>query len=213
MSLIKFQRKIGATPDGKFGPNTLKLAVKYFGFSKDRGAHFFGQLSHETAGFTIFIENLNYSSQSLANTWPARYSVDSKKRPLIPNALANSLARKPQDIANNVYANRMGNGDSASNDGWNFRGRGAIQLTGRTNYQNFSNYIKQPNIMTCPDLVADEYIFESALFFFENNKLWSICDQGVNTNTITSLTKRINGGTNGLQDRIKKTNSYYESIK
>lgn len=213
MSVKQLQQKIGSTPDGKFGPNTLRLAVKYFGFSRERGAHFFGQLAHETGNFSIFTENLNYSAQGLANTWPARYSVDPKKRPLVPNALANSLARKPQDIANNVYSGRMGNGDSASNDGWNFRGRGAIQLTGRTNYQNFSNFIKNPNIMTCPDLVADELAFESALFFFENNKLWSICDQGVNTNTITSLTKRINGGTNGLQDRINKTNSYYEILK
>lgn len=213
MSLKPFQQKIGTTPDGRFGPSTLKLAVKYLGLSRERGAHFFGQLAHETANFTLFVENLNYSAQSLANTWPKRYSVDSRKRPLTPNDLANSLSRKPQDIANNVYANRMGNGDSSSNDGWNYRGRGAIQLTGRTNYQNFSIYINNPYIMTCPDLVAEEFAFESALFFFENNKLWTICDQGVNADTITSLTKRINGGINGLPDRIKKTTSYYELNK
>ena len=95
----------------------------------------------------------------------------------------------------------MGNGDEASGDGWKFRGRGALQLTGKSNYQAFSDYLKKPEIMTNPDLVATEYSFESAIFFFDRNKLWDICDKGVNKDTILALTKRINGGTHGLADR------------
>jgi putative chitinase len=107
----------------------------------------------------------------------------------------------------------MGNGDEKSGDGWKFRGRGAIQLTGKDNYSQFAKHIGKPEIMTNPDLVATEYSFESALFFFEKNKLWSICDQGVNEAAILALTKRVNGGTHGLEDRKAKTLKYYEYVK
>jgi putative chitinase len=96
----------------------------------------------------------------------------------------------------------MGNGNEASGDGWKYRGRGALQLTGKANYKAFADYLgKQPEIMETPDLVATTYAFESAMFFFDKNKLWSICDQGVNEAAILALTKRINGGTNGLDHR------------
>jgi putative chitinase len=107
----------------------------------------------------------------------------------------------------------MGNGAEASGDGWKFRGRGALQLTGKENYKAFSNYLKKPEIMTNPDLVATTYSFESAMFFFDKNKLWSICDQGINDAAILALTKRINGGTHGLEDRNQKTKKYYEYVK
>jgi putative chitinase len=104
----------------------------------------------------------------------------------------------------------MGNGNEASKEGWTFRGRGALQTTGKSNYQSFSDYLKKPEIMTNPDLVATDYAFESAMFFFDKNKLWSICDKGVSDATILSLTKRINGGTNGLEDRASLTKRYYK---
>ena len=107
----------------------------------------------------------------------------------------------------------MGNGDEASGDGYKFRGRGALQLTGKDNYKVFSEYLKKPEIMTNPDLVATEYAFESAIFFFDRNKLWDICDKGVNKDTILALTKRINGGTHGLADREEKTLKYYGYLK
>jgi putative chitinase len=107
----------------------------------------------------------------------------------------------------------MGNGASTSGDGWKFRGRGALQLTGKENYKAFSDYLKKPEIMTNPDLVATTYSFESALFFFDKNKLWSICDQGITDAAITSISKRINGGTHGLEDRLNKTKKYYEYVK
>jgi putative chitinase len=102
----------------------------------------------------------------------------------------------------------MGNGDEASGEGWLFRGRGSLQLTGKFNFKAFSDYIGRPDVMTNPDLVATELAFESALWFFDKNKLWSICDQGVNDAAILALTKRINGGTHGLDDRKLKTKKY-----
>ena len=92
-------------------------------------------------------------------------------------------------------------------------GRGALQLTGKNNYQAFSAYLKKPEIVTNPDLVATDYAFESAIFFFDNNKLWSICDLGVNDNSITTLTRRINGGVLGLDHRKELTNKFYGWLK
>jgi putative chitinase len=107
----------------------------------------------------------------------------------------------------------MGNGTESSGDGWKYRGRGALQLTGKSNYKAFSDYLKNPLIMEQPDLVAGELAFESAMFFFERNKLWEICDKGVNKDTILALTKRINGGTHGLADREEKTIKFYGWLK
>ena len=107
----------------------------------------------------------------------------------------------------------MGNGDEASGDGWKYRGRGALQLTGKSNYEAFAKYLNNNEVLENPDLVATKYAFESAMFFFERNKLWSICDQGINDAAILALTKRINGGTHGLEDRKTKTYKYYEYVK
>ena len=203
MSLIKLQEKIGATADGSFGPQTLKKAMAYFKMTPERAAHFFGQCSHETGGFSIFSENLNYSAKGLQTTFGKYF----------PDNLEDSYARQPIKIASRVYANRMGNGNEASQEGWKFRGRGALQTTGKDNYKAFSAHISNPEILTNPDLVATNYSFEAALFFFDKNKLWSICDKGVNDESIKSLTKRINGGFNGLDDRISLTKRYYNWIK
>lgn len=203
MSLIELQKKIGSTPDGSFGPNTLKKAMEYFKMTPERAAHFFGQTSHETGGFRSFTENLNYSAKGLQTTFGKYF----------PDNLEDSYARQPIKIASRVYANRMGNGNEESKDGWNYRGRGALQLTGKDNYKSFSDSIKKPEIMTNPDLVATEFAFESAIFFFDRNKLWSICDKGVNDDTITALTKKINGGYNGLDDRESLTRRYYGWLK
>lgn len=148
-------------------------------------------------------ENLSYSIAGLKKTFGKYF----------PKDLSESYARQPIKIASRVYANRMGNGNEASQDGWKFRGRGAIQTTGKSNYKAFSDSIKMPIIMINPDLVANEYSFESAIFFFEKNNLWAIADKGVNPKTILSITKRINGGTNGLADRESLTNRYYGWLK
>jgi putative chitinase len=107
----------------------------------------------------------------------------------------------------------MGNGAEATGDGWKFRGRGALQLTGKDNYTAFAKYLGTDEVLTNPDLVATKYSFESAMFFFERNKLWAICDQGITDSAILALTKRINGGTHGLEDRKLKTYKYHSYVK
>ena len=204
MSLKSLQEKIGVTADGDFGPGTMKKAMEFYKLTPVRAAHFFAQTSHETGGFKIFTENLNYSTKGLIATF-GKYFIN--------EATAKPFERNPEKIANRVYAGRMGNGNSLTGDGYKFRGRGALQLTGKENYKAFSDYLKKPEIMTNPDLVATTYSFESAMFFFDKNKLWSICDQGVTDTSILALTKRINGGTHGLADRSEKTKKYYEYVK
>ena len=204
MSLKSLQTKIGIEADGAFGPGTLKAAMAYYKMTPERAAHFFAQTAHESGNFKAFAENLNYGAAGLTG-------IFKKYFPTAEKALL--YERKPEKIANLVYASRMGNGDEASGDGFKFRGRGALQLTGKDNYKVFSEYLKNPEIMTNPDLVATEFAFESAIFFFDRNKLWDICDKGVNKDTILALTKRINGGTHGLADREEKTLKYYSYLK
>jgi putative chitinase len=203
MSLKALQTKIGVTADGVFGPGTMKKAMEFYKLTPVRAAHFFAQTAHETGGFKLFTENLNYSADGLQKIFGKYF----------PGTLEESYSRNPEKIANRVYASRMGNGDEKSGDGWKFRGRGALQLTGKDNYTAFAQYLQKPEILTTPDLVATTYSFESAMFFFDKNKLWSICDQGINDAAILALTKRINGGTHGLDDRNQKTKKYYEYVK
>jgi putative chitinase len=203
MSIKALQTKIGATPDGAFGPKTMKAAMEFYKLSAVRAAHFFGQTSHETGEFKTFSENLNYSAAGLKKIFKKYFN----------DLTALAYARNPEKIANKVYGNRMGNGVEASGDGWKFRGRGALQLTGKSNYEAFAKYLGKPEIMDKPEMVADEYAFESAMFFFDKNKLWDICDKGVNEESMLKLTKRINGGTNGLEHRKALTIKYYNLIK
>ena len=203
MSLKSLQEKIGVTADGAFGPGTMKAAMAFYKLTPVRAAHFFAQTAHETGEYKLFSENLNYSASGLQGTFGKYF----------PGTLEESYARNPEKIANRVYADRMGNGNEASGDGWKYRGRGALQLTGKSNYKAFSDYLKNPLIMEQPDLVATEFAFESAMFFFEKNGLWSICDKGVNKDSILALTKRVNGGTHGLADREEKTFKYYGYLK
>ena len=199
MSLINLQQKIGVTADGAFGPGTFKAAAAYYKLSPNRAAHFFAQTAHESGGFKAFSENLNYGAKGLRGIFRKYFPTD---------ALARAYERKPAAIANRVYGNRMGNGPESSGEGFAFRGRGALQLTGKFNYSEFAKYVNRPDIMDNPDLVATELAFESALWFFDKNKLWGICDQGINDAAILALTKRINGGTHGLDDRKLKTKKY-----
>jgi putative chitinase len=200
MSLINLQNKCGCHADGAFGPGTFKSAAAFYKLSPHRAAHFFAQTAHESGNFKAFSENLNYSAKGLRSIFGKYFPTD---------ALARAYERKPEKIANRVYANRMGNGDEASGEGWLYKGRGPLQLTGKNNYRAFGKYIgREQEILDNPDIVANELGFESALWFFDANKLWGICDQGVNDATILALTKRINGGTHGLDDRKLKTKKY-----
>jgi putative chitinase len=203
MSIKSLQTKIGAKADGAFGPRTMKAAMTFYKLTPIRAAHFFGQTAHETGDFKLFSENLNYSANGLKKIFGKYFTAST----------ALSYARNPEKIANKVYGNRMGNLDESSGDGYKFRGRGALQLTGKSNYEAFAKYLGKPEIMDKPDVVANEYAFESAMFFFDKNNLWNICDGGVNDATILKLTKRINGGTNGLAHRTELTNKYYNLVK
>lgn len=196
--LIDFQKKYGLVPDGKFGKNTAKKIAEVFKIKHP--AQFFGQVCHESGDLTLKEENLNYSANRLLQVFPKYFDLTN----------VNRYANKPQDIGNRVYGGRMGNKNA--NDGYYFRGCGAIQLTGRDNYKAFENWLVSKNlckpneIMLDPDLVWKEYYIESAIFFFDKNNLWNITD-------VLKLTKKVNGGTNGLQDRINKTNKYLEYFK
>lgn len=166
-----------------------------------RLAHFLAQCGHESGGFKAVSENLNYSKEGLTKIFPKYF----------PGTLAESYARNPEKIASRVYANRMGNGDETSKEGFKFRGRGYIQLTGKSNYINFTKFIGEDCVAN-PDLVATKYPLASAAFFFNSNNLWSICDKGADDATVTAVTKRVNGGTIGLADRIKHFKEYYSLL-
>jgi len=197
--MAALQAKCGVAADGKWGPGTYKAARNYFKLTNNQAAHFFGQCAHESGGFKVFSENLNYSAQGLNG-------IFKKYFPTVASTAG--YARKPEKIANKVYANRMGNGPESSGDGWKFRGRGPIQLTGKSNYTLFSQDIGRPDVLTNPDIVATELAFESALWFFRKNNLFAIADKGVTDAVITQITKRVNGGTHGLDDRLKKTKQF-----
>jgi putative chitinase len=184
---------IAAIPDtaAKFNiTNTLRLA------------HFLAQAGHESGQFKATSENLNYSSKGLLGIFPRYFTP----------ALAESYARQPQKIANRVYGGRMGNGAEATGDGFKFRGRGYIQLTGKDNYTQFDKTVPE-DILANPDLVSTKYALASAAWFFNKNGLWSICDKGADQATVTAVTKRVNGGTIGLPDRIKHFVEYYNLLK
>jgi putative chitinase len=164
-----------------------------------RLAHFLSQVAHESGNFKVLYENLNYSAAGLIKVFPRYFNPTTAKQ----------FERKPQLIANKVYANRIGNGNEASGDGWNYRGRGYLQVTGRANYKAFSEYIGE-DCEKNPDLIATKYPLDSALWFFDRNKLWSLCDKGEENVPIVS--KRVNGGTNGLQDRLNKFRSFIKYL-
>ena len=165
-------------------------------------AHFLAQCGHESGNFKAVSENLNYSADGLKKIFPKYF----------PGNLNESYARKPEAIASRVYASRMGNGNEASKEGFKFRGRGYIQLTGKENYASFDKFVED-DILTNPDLVATKYPLLSAAWFFSKNKLNEIASKGADDATVTAVTKRVNGGTIGLADRIKHFKEFYTLLK
>ena len=166
-----------------------------------RKAHFMAQCHHESMGLRRFEENLNYSAERLIQVFP-KYFIDMN--------IALDYEYDKTAIGNRIYMNRMGNEDRG--DGYKYRGRGALQLTGRNNYKAFGKYIGY-DTENDPDVVTLAYPLESAAWFFTENNLWDICDLGISRDIIKKLTKRINGGYNGLEDRIKLTKMYYDKYK
>ena len=200
-STFKLDKLKGHVPDSVLLqiPDTAK---KFNITNTLRLAHFLAQCGHESGGFKLVTENLNYSSDGLKKIFPKYF----------PGSLNESYARQPEKIANRVYSSRMGNGDESSGEGYKFRGRGYIQLTGKSNYSAFDKMVDD-DIISNPDLVSTKYPLMSAAFFFDSNKLWTICDKGSDDATVTAVTKRVNGGTIGLPDRIKHFKEYYNLLK
>lgn len=162
-----------------------------------RLAHFLAQCGHESGNFTVTKENLSYSAARLQVIFKKYFTSES----------AAEYARKADKIANIVYANRMGNGNQASGEGYKFRGRGYIQLTGKDNYTSFDKVVED-DIVANPELVSTKYPLLSAAWFFHKNGLNKIADEGATDVVVTKVTKRVNGGTIGLPDRIKHFNEY-----
>lgn len=167
-----------------------------------RLAHFLAQAGHESGGFKAVNENLNYGAKGLRSIFGKYFPTDD---------MALLYERKPEKIANIVYASRMGNGDKSSGDGWKFHGRGFIQLTGHDNYKAFSTAINEDCVAN-PDLVATKYPLASAAWFFHKNGLNKIADEGATDAVVTKVTKRVNGGTIGLEDRIKHFKEYHKLL-
>jgi putative chitinase len=194
---LKIEKLKGHVPDSVIAqiPDT---AIKFNITTGLRLAHFLAQCSHESGSFKAVSENLNYSADGLKKIFPSYF----------PGNLNESYARQPEKIASRVYGSRMGNGNESTKEGYKFRGRGYIQLTGKNNYTNFTKFIGEDCVVN-PELVATKYPLASAAFFFNNNKLWDICDKGSDVATVTAVTKRVNGGTHGLDDRLAKFKVFY----
>jgi putative chitinase len=167
-----------------------------------RLAHFLAQAGHESGGFKALNENLNYGAKGLLGIFKKYFPTE---------ALAIQYERKPEKIANRVYGGRMGNGPEATGEGYKFRGRGYIQLTGKDNYKAFDAVVTE-SIVDNPDLVATKYPLLSAAWFFHKNGLHKLADGGATDAVVTSITKRVNGGTIGLADRIKHFKEYYAAL-
>jgi putative chitinase len=198
---FKLENLIGHVPDPVIAqiPDT---ATKFNITSVLRLAHFLAQCSHESGGFKVISENLNYSAERLKVIFPKYF----------PGNLSESYANNSMKIGSRVYAGRMGNGDEASAEGYKFRGRGYIQLTGKNNYSGFGKFIGEDTVAN-PDVVATKYPLASAAFFFDSNGIWNICDKGATAEVVTAVTKSVNGGTIGLPDRINNFNNYYTLLK
>ena len=199
--MITIEKLKGHIPDSVYNQIT-DTATKFNITTNLRLSHFLAQCAHESGNFKAVNENLNYSKDGLVKIFPKYF----------PGNLAESYARNPEKIASRVYGSRMGNGDETTKEGFKFRGRGFIQLTGKNNYTNFTKFIGEDCVAN-PDLVSTKYPLASAAFFFESNKLWSICDKGADVETVTAVTKRVNGGTIGINYRIKHFNEFYNLLK
>jgi len=179
----------------------LDAACERFGINTPlRKAHFYAQLHHESAGFTRLSEGLSYSADRLQKVWPNRFNAANSAK----------YARNPEDLANYVYANRLGNGDEASGDGFRFRGRGYVQLTGRDNYRRCSQalygddrLLLEPELLEVPDGAA-----MAAGWYWDSRKINALADR----DNIEAVTRAINGGTIGLAERRKLLAQYKKEL-
>ena len=198
---LKLEKLKGHIPDAVIAMIPA-VAQKFQIDSALRLAHFLAQCGHESGGFRLTKENLNYSAKGLNG-------IFKKYFPTLESALP--YERKPEKIANKVYGGRMGNGPEASGDGAKFCGRGYIQLTGKDNYTAFGKSIGE-DVCANPQVVAEKYALLSAAWFFNKNGLHKMADGGAGVDTVKAITKRVNGGYIGIEDRIKHFNEYYKLL-
>jgi len=198
---LKLEKLKGHIPDAVIAMIPA-VAQKFQIDSALRLAHFLAQCGHESGGFRLTKENLNYSAKGLMGIFKKYFPTE---------ALANQYARQPEKIANKVYGGRMGNGPESSGDGAKFCGRGYIQLTGKDNYTAFGKSIGE-DMTVNPEKVATDYALLSAAWFFSKNGLHKMADEGATDAVVTKITKRVNGGTIGLADRIKHFKEYYHLL-
>ncbi len=192
------QEKCGVSADGDFGPNTARAIAKHYDLAPERAAHLLGQSSHESGGFKLTRENLNYSAERMCQIWPNRFKSLEAAAP---------FARNPKALAEKTYLNRMGN-DTPEKASL-YIGRSFLQLTGYDNYKAFAHDMNRPDVLTDPSLLEGELAFDGALWFFERNKLFHIADEGVNEDTIKRITRRVNGGYHGLDHRTEETTKIF----
>ena len=207
MSVINFQKKYNLKPDGIVGKETALKIKEVFNLTFEQTSHFLGQLKTES-NFKSIRENMNYSWKRLRQVFSKYFPTDS---------IAKMFNYKPQEIANKVYGGRMGNDNI--NDGFKYRGVGALQITGEDNIRALAKYLNDESIVENPDLILEKYYFESALWYFNYNKIWKYCDKVTDIN-ITFVSKAINLGSpfakgtpNHLKERILNSKFYYNLIK
>jgi len=189
--------QLGINPD--WLPWLQKTFEKYSIDNVNRQAAFVGQCMHESANFKVLQENLNYSANGLKSVWGSRFPTDE---------IANKYARNPDMIANKVYANRMGNGDEESGEGWKYRGRGLIQCTGKDLYKTLSDALNI-DLISDPDMLQEmPFAAMSAGWFWNKKSLNDLADK----KDYKEMTRRVNGGFNGLDDRIAKINKALEVL-
>lgn len=198
---MKLELLEGIVPKNVLGQ--LQSVIDKFSINTPtRLAHFLSQCSHESGGFSIVRENLNYSSDRLLVVFPKYFKTKEQ---------SDAFARKPEKIANKVYGSRMGNGDEATGDGWKYSGKGYIQLTGKDNYSAFDKVVDE-DILATPNLVATKYPLMSAAWFWNKNNLNNIADLGATDDVVKKVTKKINGGSIGVEDRIKQFTKFYKTL-
>jgi len=178
------------------------VCIKYYLNTPLRLCHFLAQCGHESGDFKHVAENLNYSLEALLRVFPKYFNIENVE----------SYVHHPAEIAARVYANRMGNGDEASLEGWFYRGRGYIQLTGKDNYKAFDDTVND-NVTINPEMVAEKYPLESAAWFWSTNRLNDLADKGSDQNVVAEITKKINGGYKGLEDRQRRFEYLYIEYK
>jgi putative chitinase len=184
--------------------NELSICIeKYMICTSFRLSHFLGQCAHESANFTRVRENLNYSAERIMTIFPKYFKE---------NALAKEYANNPEKLASRVYANRMGNGNEESKEGYLYCGRGYIQLTGKANYSLLSKSINRPDIMDNPDIITTSYPLTSAAWFWDRNSLNIEADKGLADKVVSNITHIVNGGNHGLADRIRHIHNYYNAL-